>query len=493
MPRVRNIGGIGAGPIPVYVWIPPTFSPIHKVEILSGTTTTDITDIMIRGEFIDGVTETIGSFSFQIDNSAETYTNLFNTYDQVKLYYDYGTTASTQRFTGLIERVSKKEHTLILSGRGTAAKFSGKNVTYAATNTARSTILSEIIAKYFSSELTTNNLETDSGTATVSYSDKPWQEVVEELCQASGFDAYVDKDSDFNYFEAGSRLNITEAAVHEFNLISVGDFSPDASNIFNKVKVYGKEIGGFPILATASDTSSQSTYGVKELRIDDSNIITFDQAQVRADYELSLLKDPPTVGEVTSLSLPTILPGERIRISDPQNGLNPQYYPIQKFMHTFSNDAPPMTTLTIKKERNTIPNILKKRIKFESDITVSNNPNELDYSYIEDFETSSGTLTKVLFRNGTLISDGTGTGTWNSGAIILQVIPTTFSLSILDTADSKSIIVKISFDGGITFKPLITNGIGQDITFSTNTKSIIIEITLISSIAEVSTLGILYK
>ena len=492
-PAVRNIRGIGGvKPIPVYVWIPPKFSPIHKIEIFDGITATDVTDIVIEGEYIDGVTETIGSFSFQIDNSNETYTNLFNTYDQIRIYLDYGATASTRRFIGLIERISKKEHTLVITGRGTAAKFSGKNVTYAATDTARSTILSEIIAKYFSADLTTNNLETDSGLATVSYSDKPWQEVIEEICQAGGRDSYTDKDSDFHYFESGSRLNITEAVVHESNLISVGDFSPDASNIFNKIKVYGLEVGGFPLIATASDSASQTTYGVKELKIDDKNITTVSQAQARADYELSLQKDPPTVGEVTSLGLPTILPGEMIRISDPQNGLNPNYYAIQKFIHKFSNDSPMMTILTIKKERSTIPNILKKRIKFETDITISNNPNEHDFSEIYDFNSDTGTHSNTEIEinsvtgKGVLKTDGASTGTWTSPTLNLSSNLSGSSDIKFEGTDISSVQVHISTDGGTIFTPLPAVSIPSG-------RRIKIKMILNSANTRIDTLAILYN
>ena len=348
---VRNIGGIGSRkPIPVFVWIPPVFSPIYKIEVYDGTTTTDITEILMEGEYTDGITETIGNFNFKIDNSGQTYSSLFSLYDQIRISMDYGTEATTLKFTGMIERLSKSENNLTISGRGSATKFVGKNITYAATDKARSTILSEIIDENFTS-ITYDNLESDTETLTVNYFEKPFWDIVEEICFISGRDAYIDKDFDFNYFTSGSRVNTTEAIVHGYNLMETGDFSPDATSIFNKVRVYGAETSGLPLFYTSSDDISQETYGIKNLKITDTSIITQEQAKARADYELARNKDPPTIGTIKSLMLPTILPGEKIRISDPLNGLVPNYYQVNKFIHKFSNDEPPITEVTIQKER----------------------------------------------------------------------------------------------------------------------------------------------
>lgn len=457
---VRNLMSIGSRkPIPIYVWIPPQFDPIHKIEVVTSTTTYDVTDIVTIGEYSDGITGTIGNFSIKIDNSSQTYLSTFNLYDQIKIYLDYGATASTLRFVGVIERISKDDHNLVITGRSLTAKYMGKNVTYAATDTARSTILSAIITKYFI-DLTTTNLETDSTTDTVNYFDKPFWEVVEEICNASGFDAYVDKDSDFHYFQSGSRTNTTEAAIHEYNLIKTGDFSPDATNIFNKIKVYGVESGGVPLIATAEDSASQTTYGVKELKINDSSITTFVQAQARADFELTNRKDPVTIGEIESLGLPTLQPGEMVRISDPLNGLNPNYYQIHKFVHKFSNDEPIKTILTVQKERLDIPQIIKQRLKFESQTTAISNPNEHDYSRLEDFSTDSGTHsnTQILINPssgiGVLKTDGGSSGTWTSDLISLDSFVTAVEYKF-DGINSSGTQFFISTDGGSVYLPMI--------------------------------------
>ena len=490
---VRNISSIGrTKPIPIFVWIPPQFNPVHKIEVYDSDTGTayDVTDIVIKGEYAWGVTETIGKFEFKIDNSSQTYLGIFTPYDEIRVYIDYATTATTLRFKGIIERVSKQDFNLVLSGRGPATKYVGKNVTYSATDKARSTILSEIISKYFT-DLTTTNLEADSTTATVNYFDKPFWDVVEDICNQGSHDAYIDTSFDFHYFSTGSRQNSTEAIVHEYNLIETGDFAPDASFIYNKIKVYGQEINGIPLIATAEDSNSQVTYKVKELKINDSNITTQVQAQVRANYELSLNKDPPNVGFVTSLGLPTLVPGEQLRVSDPLNGLNPGYYDVFEFTHKFDNDKPFMTEIKIKKERSTVPGILKKRIKFESEISAVSNKNEMDYSFIENFDSDTGNHSSTTISGGTLkVSQGSSNGTWTSNSISLQgdIQGKTIELK---GSGSGYIVSRISYDGGITFNSfsidvLVNVPLGNPIT------SIIIELSLSTASSQANTIGILY-
>lgn len=413
---VRNIRGIGGTkPIPVEVYIPPTFSPIYKIEVVTNSRTYDITTPLIEGEYTDGITETIGSFNLNIDNSSGTYTNLFNIYDTINIYMDYGASATTKVFTGKIERISKSDNKLVLTGKSIAVRTMGKNVTYSTTNTPRSDVLIEIINKYFD-YINTTNIETDNTLITVNYEEKPFWEVVEEICNSAGYDAYIDHNLNFHYFPSGSRKNTTEVVVHDTNLIRTGDFSPDLQLVYNKIRVYGKDFNGLPLFATSRDSTSQSNYDSKELIIHDGSIDTIEQAQARADYELSVNKDPPIVGTILSLGLPTIKPGEKIFISDPQNGLAPNYYLIQKFTHKFSNDEPLQTELTIQKDRQTLAKILSKRIKYEYGANKLDNPKEMDYTYLIKFDTDTGshTNTAIDTNSGRLYVSSGSTGTWIS-------------------------------------------------------------------------------
>jgi len=487
---VRNIRSLGnSKPIPIYVWIPPIYNPVYKIEVVTSSNTYDITSIMIEGEYTDGITETIGSFEFKIDNSSEIYTDLFSPYDKVNIYMDYGATATTKVFTGKIERISKTNNSLVLTGRSSAIRTIGKNVTYSVTNTKRSDVLKAIINKYFD-YITTNNLEDDDTLIDVDYEEKPFWEVVEELCLAAGYDAYIDQDFDFHYFQSGSRQNTTEAVVHNANIVDVGDFSPDLQLVYNKVRVYGKSINDLPIFATAEDSSSQSQYDVKELTIHDTSINTVEQAQARADYELSVNKDPPIIGSVLSLGLPTIKPGEQIRISDPQNGLEPKYYTIQKFTHKFSNDDPFMTELTIQKERTTVSQILKKRIKFEFSSSEKNNPNELDHSYLITFDSDSGTHTNTEIDTniGVLkVASGSSSGVWISDNYEVDENITVAEVRLSGNNLGGS-SVYISLTGGEPYTPITLKQANAQ-----SGNNIRIKVALANANAELKTIAVYYK
>lgn len=421
MPPVRNLTNIGG--IPIHHYIPPAFNPIYKIEVFNGTTSLDVTDYVIEGEYTDGITNTIGNFTFKIDNSSQQYTDIINLYDRVRVYLDYGSEATTLKFLGYIERASKTDSTMVLTGRSGAVRTIGKNITYTATDTPRSSIISEIISNNFSGIITTNNLTSDAETMSVNFVDKPFLECMTEICYDGNYDWYIDVNLDLHYFPSESILNETEVVVHDGNLISVGDFSPDLQPVINKVRVYGNKTGTCPIIYTAKDSSSIDNYDAREVKITDNSIITAEQAQQRAEAELD--SNPPTVGEVTSLILPTLSPGEKLRISDPLNGLVPDNpYLVYKFTHKFSNDDPPQTVVTMKQDRVSLSGIVKSRVKFETGIGESDNPNDFDYSYVWTFDSDTGThsnteIVRVGENNDGVLKviDGQTSGTWLSEII----------------------------------------------------------------------------
>ena len=411
------------GRIPVYVYIPPKSFPVYRIEIYTQSGDTyDITNRVLNGEYTDGITETIGNFNFTINNVDQAYLGKWNLYDQVRIYMDYASSATTLRFIGLIEKLSKQGIWINLRGRSSALKTMGTTITKSYTNYTHD-IIQDLISSYFS-EITGTNIDTSESTdtiVTVSWYQKPFWECIQELCFRAGYDAYIDSTFDFHYFVSGILNNDTEAVVHTSNLLQVSDFTPDLSVVKNRVIVYGAKVEDMQIIWTAEDSSSISSYGVKEEIISDSNIRTRSQAQARAEYELSLKKDPPIVGEVISLLLPTIAPGEKIKLSSPLSGLDPGYYAIQKFTHQFPNEGIAKTTLTIEKETSTIPKILKKRIAFETESTEKENPYEMRYSWLFTFDTDNGTHSGTQIIDGILkLSTGESNGSWESELLELD-------------------------------------------------------------------------
>lgn len=444
--------------IPVFTWIPPQFGPVYKIEVeKSNGTLYDITDIIYDSSYTDGMTDTIGNFSVTIDNSNESYTDTFSVYDKVNFYMDYGTDAVTKKFVGLIEKPTKKNNKITLTGRGLAVRTLGITVTKSYSDTECSVILTDLFSTY-ASYITTNNVNISSTNITVNWNQKPFWDCIVELCGKAGFDSYIDSNSDCHFFQSDTLTNITDAIVHEYNLIETGEFAPDLSVVKNKVIVYGSSNNGLQIVWTAENTNSiksreQGGYDVKELIINDSNITTIQQAQDRANYELSLSQNPPIVGDLTSLLLPTLNPGEMVRVSDPMNGLNPTFYRVQKFTHKFSNDEPPQTSITIYKEINTVATVLKKRVKFESETTEKANPNEMKYSWIYNFDANTGIHNSTTIADGYLIPVG-ASGTWISNVYNSDTIASMTELRV-DGSSLSGIQFYISCDGGVNYQSIM--------------------------------------
>jgi hypothetical protein len=465
--------------VPVYVWIPPVDDGIYSFDI-NGT---DITDRILSGEITDGVTNTIGNFSIQVDNSSEEYTDLWSGDEILTFKCDYDTTATTTRFKGIIEKVSYNNNTIRITGRSITNKLMTITVTKSYSNQEVSSILNDLFTSY-TSEFTTTNVSTTSTTYTVNWYQRPFWECITELCNASGFDCYIDSDSDVNFFSTGSRNNTNEAVVHESNLFDIGDFALDRSQIKNRVIVYGANIGDLPLIATAEDIPSGTI--AKELIINDSNITTFTQAQSRADFELSLNKDPPRVGEVTSKGLATLQPGENIRISSPENGLTPNYYKIVSYRHRF-DEGFFTTILTVSKEPTKIYHIIKDRISNEQSISSRPNANEMRYTWNFDFNTDTGSHSSTQIINGVLKSTG-ASGTWISQTYTLS--STISSCEIRSVGDALSgTNYYVSTNDGATWNS-ITSNIKLNVTPGNNLK---IKVEINSSATQIDSLVLLYK
>lgn len=474
--------------VPVHVWIPPTYSALYKIEITRADgTTDDVSDKIIEGELTDGITDTIGSFSFVIDNSSEEYTNVWSGNEIIRLYVDYATSAATARFRGRIEKVSYPNQTIKITGRSESAKLLDITVTKSYDDQETSTILTDLFDTYATS-FTYTNVNTSTTNVTANWYQVPFWDCVQDLCHSAGFDCYIDASLDCHYFESGTVNNTTEAVVHDSNLLDVGDFAYDQSLIKNRVVVYGAEIGDLPLIKTANDTDSQTEYGIKELILQDSNISTETQCQERADYELDISKDPPLVGEVQSVGLATIQPGERVRISAPGSNLPPAYYKIISYTHQFEDFM--KTTLKIEKEPRQIHHLMRDRINKEQKLSEMANPNEMRYTWNFDYDSDSGTHTSTQITEGVLKTDGGASGNWVSAGRTETSTVTHFEVRAVGDA-LPGTDYYVSTDNGVTWQQITALKTSQ--AAAPPGKNLKLKVELNSASTQVDSLALLYK
>ena len=502
MPAVRNIGGLGPSgrpkPIPIIHFIPPTFSMVYKLEIVTDTETIDFTSKIVEGYFTDGVTSTIGDFLFKILDPSNSISDRVEEFDTVKVYLDYGATATTLKFTGRIERKTNTEYAYLeLTGRSVAMITTETNITYSSNGLkARSVILKEIIDNYFSGTITYTGVEDDLTEVIKTYEEVPFWQVVEDLCGDGGRDAYISPELDMNYFIVGSRNNTTEAIVEARNLIKPKDYAKDTEEIATKVRLYGKRIEGIPVIATSTSNTS-NTKGINKVqKIDNTNVTTTTQATSQVEYEASNKLAAPTLGVVNSLLLPTLSPGEKLRIVSPVNNIPPEYYEINSYTHSWSETGTPQTNVVIKKQRLNIQNIFKKNIITQSDAVERVNPNDMDFSQLITFETDSGTHNNTLINEGYLkVTAGQNSGQWISDLYSLpdDVSAVEFRFSgdyLTQQYSATTSYLWYSLNGGTTWH--LNPVSGTSITVPTG-RDLKIRIDLNSSDARVKVTAFLYK
>jgi len=490
---VRNIRpGIGSTrPIPIHSPIPPSFSPIYKIELVdSDEVAYNVTDLIETGEYSDGVTDNIGSFRFKILDPNQTYSNVINNFDNIKIYLDYGTTATTLRFKGIVEKKSREEIYFNISGRSIGMTITGKNIIYSATDKIRSDVIKEMLELNFP-EIDVSNIETDSTEVTVNYSEVSFQSIIEELC-GKHHDFYIDANLKAYYFTKGSIQNSTEAVVQDYNHVSTAEYGEDSEDTITKVRVYGKKIGDIALFATSSSSTTHTNGVIKEKKISDNSILTTEQATERANFEYSSRISIPSIGEVTSMLLPSLAPGEKLFMGVPVDKIDPGYYVINSFTHSFPDLE---TKLTIQQRRLDIPKLIKSNINSTEGVAEKDNPYDLDFSRIITFEVNSGVHSNTEINEGRLkVKTGQSTGQWISDNYSLSsdVEKIAFKMTgenLVRQYGATTSNLWFSFDGGTTWT-ILRYGADYEVPSGTDLK---IRIDLNNSDAQVEAIAFMYK
>ncbi len=507
MAIVRNLRGIGnTKPIPVHHAIPPIFAPTFKIELVNNTDTYDVTDLIEVGNIKNGVTDNIGNFYFKIVDPSQELSNAIVNFDNVKVYLDYGSTATTLRFNGIIERSPREDIYFKVYGRSISMTVMGKNIIYTATNKKRSDVLIEVLENNFP-EVDISGIEEDTTIVNVNYSEISFQDIMEEIC-GKHHDFYIDANLKAYYFEKGSKTNSTEAVTSNQNHISTDFYGADSEETITKVRVYGRRDNSIPIFSTSTSSTDHTNGIVKERKINDSSALTPSQAQERADNEYTAGIEIPHVGSVTSLLLPTLAPGEKLFMGIPLDKIDPGYYTINSFVHKFPILQ---TELIIQQKGLNMNNVIKSSARNIFGVSEQDNIQDLDFSIIYDYQSQIDSNQDIiaigdqLFNSGTfenvkleIASTGIGvlktisgeTGTWTSEEIL-----TDSPVSIISIKENSTNIEGskffVSLDRGITFKEIgSTSGSS---TFDNPQNSIILKVEIKSSNTRIEKIGIYYN
>jgi hypothetical protein len=482
------------------VWIPPSFTPEWKIEIvfLDGTVM-DVTAIILEGKITDACTDEIGGFSIKLPNGDEAFTGVFEGGETFNYYCDYAADATTLRFSGIVEKPNYNNHELIISGRSHGLYLIDRTVTKTYSSVDAADILRDLISSYGGGRFTVTGIPVVVGIQlTFDWVQKSFIDCVRDICVATGYDWYVSALKDVSLFVLADNINDDDAIVDEFNLVSVGEFADDLSLVRNKVRVYGKNANGVQVLYTASDpqlldAAYLSRVGIKELIIQDESITTFEAARDLAELRLGENITPPKVGDVKSTQLCTVLPGQYITISAVYDGLSEGRYPVKQIEHEFSVDGIVFSTVVVNKEPRSYKSALKKLTETSNSLQdASPNPEDLDFSYHFTFDDAGGgSLTNAIISNGVLtVEPGYSMGIWISPTRVLDTSLDQVYLNI-DAENNAGIIVEVSGNAGVTYEVASVRTL-QTISTAAG-PNLKVRITMTGASSQVSGVSLLYN
>lgn len=470
-----------------FIWIPrldPLFSDI-KIDSAS------VRNNVLSADFTKTIFPEVGEFKVTLINADGAYTNKYEQDDIVETFFDF-TDGTTRRFKGKIKSLTHSAgdagFTLNVSGTHLTGELKYVYITkeYAGTKTCQE-IFQELVSDNLTG-YTTANVASSTVSPTVKWEDTPFIDAIYELCKlaqtTSGnmFDAYLDDDLDFHFFERGSIQNTSEAIVWNNTLISTPDIGEQSLTTINKVQIVGDDGSGIPVLSTSGT-------GDKLKKIIDTDVTNVTQALEVASAERQAGSDTEKEGETEAFLLPTLQPGDVIYFSHPVFNIV-ELVRISKFTHHYPNET---TTTTIGKERR-IQQILKTRIDAEAANRTIKNPFNMENSInlkFDDYSELSSYDSNIIISNGKikLSSGAQGVFTSNSTTATNGIT----EAHLVAVADNFNFDTEISTDGGTTYEDLSINNRTVLSNPGAQGANINIKVTIQASNCEIDSIGVLYK
>ena len=464
--------------VKAFHYLPRTATPQNDIKIDSVSAKTKIWS----AECTRAICPEIGYFKIILDNNNEEFSGKYSGDEAVEFFIDL-TDGTTKQFKGTIDKVfpkydSSKGFTLELAGNHVSGDLLTITVTESYEgDTLISDILDELNDTYLS-VYTVNYTATDITTKpTINWNNKPFWECINDLRKLINADAYVNDSKAIQFFDENSIENNNEAIVWNDTLISTEGLGTQSLTKRDKIIVYG-EASGLPVI-------SVSGTGTKEEVIFDTKIITLLQANELSASQLSSLNQTPLEGKANAFILPSLLPGEKIWITNPNFKIHGQYK-VYKYTHKFPSER---TEVFIQTSRE-IPHIFKKRIENELALQTVTNPFKMTSSWNFTFDDESEITTKdtnVQIKDGKIKLksgvQGTFTATKTVSSNITYVHLKVIGSALVDT------IYKFSTDGGDTETILSPE---SEIKVPTGT-NLWLEVEFNSASTEISSLAVLIR
>lgn len=180
-------------------------------------------------------TSRAGSFSLQLPDTTSDLVDAFPVGSDVQITQD-GTL-----FRGWVlnpgKQLDGQIRNIEISGADYTAKTQKVVVTESYASQAISAIVADLFAGYVS-WATTTNVEACTNVITIKFADKFLWDAMEQLCEISGYEWYIDENLDVHFFQSATRINANVLTTDSFWKGSCS-LKPDAAKLANKLWVKG--------------------------------------------------------------------------------------------------------------------------------------------------------------------------------------------------------------------------------------------------------------
>ena len=446
---------------------------------------------VIDGSLTRNVTDQLDSFELTLINDNGRFLNIFDGGEVVRIYAD-NSNATTLIFRGRIDNVSygvdnSKGFFVSIDGRS-YPELVDKTITGIEVAVTADISISGILYEFYS-DITllfwngtswseaSYNVGTDTVTWTpaatgfpttlinTSYQNKKGLTTIADICKRAGLDCYLEYDETnsrwtLRTFVKESITNDNCFVAYGVNMLSMGDWEKDNTQIFNRVTVYGKqESDNIVLMRTKNDTTSQSNLWIKDKILNESDLTTMDEVLDKATSELATDIAVSASGRFSAYGLETLRPGDVIECNVPYTGVSGSYK-VTSFTHTLGDSF--KTEVEVSERAKTLKDLFVEKIN-PDDITGVSNLNNMYDSYTiyfdEDPSIMNHTGNQTEESDSKLrLSSGQTTGEAYSNCITTDYDVTACELRRYDNYETIGDQYYVTANGGVNWEVYATSG-----------------------------------
>jgi len=451
------------------IFIPPKVDQLMdrvKVEIISGGTTTNVTNNIERFTVTRlSMDEGMDQCFLVLNNVDRKYLNADGTFlwsggETVKVYQDYGTTSANLGDTHLLFKgrihaplasFSGGKHTFVIFCRKLPELVDRRRIVTFGVGTTFYDAAKVILGDYPDLIDTTTfdtNLSGDTGIIAATYDTSDF-EILRDIFRKAGWTGHFDNDASNDgkfvlngFLDDGGTKNNDVACVAGQTMLSLRGFGVHTEDVFTRVRVNGGDLGGSTILREKGDSTLETSLWRRDFVVRDSTVKSMDEADSRVGFELTELTAQKIDGSVVCLAQRGLFPGQQFRVHSVDDGVN-GYFKAARVDFIFDDVFTMTVSINRRLRKSDLLRLVELNRKVDSN-TGTVNPNDMKFSYNFTFDDNTNIAVSegVEFVEGKIKNTG-GEGSFTSDLLVVSesVSKMDFVLEAPENVEDSSIFV----------------------------------------------------